>query len=192
MTRVILYSIDKSNLKCTISDNSINLRDKSIFVIFYFYSTIVFVIEPWECVSVIIKWTPLSHAMCLLLPPATKLGQGYVFTPVCQSFCSHVHRGVCLPLLENTPTQADTPWQTPSPLADNPQADTAPPGQCMLGYGQQVGGTHPTGLHTCCEENLKYLLRDFGCIVLTKPNDCTFLDTCISNFNVGISRQFTR
>ena len=35
-----------------------------------------------------------------------------------------------------------TPEQTP-PWADNP------PAQCMLGYGQQAGGTH-TGIHYCC------------------------------------------
>ena len=42
---------------------------------------------------------------------------------------------------------ADTPpGQTPPsrhPPADTPPADT-PPAQCMLGYDQQVGGTHPT------------------------------------------------
>ena len=40
------------------------------------------------------------------------------------------------------------PRQTP------PQADTLAPGQTppsnTTGYGQQVGGTHPTGMHTCC------------------------------------------
>ena len=24
-----------------------------------------------------------------------------------------------------------------------------PPAQCMLGYGQQAGSTHPTGMHSC-------------------------------------------
>ena len=49
----------------------------------------------------------------LLLPPATKFGQGNIFRSVCQEFCSHlgaVHAGR---------------------------------------YGQQAGGTHPTGMHTC-------------------------------------------
>ena len=48
--------------------------------------------------------------------------------------------------------QANTPW------ADTPQADTPLPNacwdthptmQCMLGYDQQAGGTHPTGMHSC-------------------------------------------
>ena len=37
------------------------------------------------------------------------------------------------------------PGQTP------PWADTPPDVQCMLGYGQQAGGTHPTGMHSCIE-----------------------------------------
>ena len=62
-----------------------------------------------------------------LLPPATKLRQGNVFTAVCHS----VHGGG-LPY---------PPGQT------HPRADT--PVQCMLGYGQQAGGTHPTGMQSC-------------------------------------------
>ena len=50
-----------------------------------------------------------------LLPPATKLRQGNVFTPVCHS----VHRvGV----------SATHPW------ADTPQGRCPSPAQCMLGY----------------------------------------------------------
>ena len=54
-----------------------------------------------------------------LLPPATKLGQGYVFTGVCDS----VHRGV-------SASGADTP--TPAEHAGR--------------YGH---GTHPTGMQSC-------------------------------------------
>ena len=73
------------------------------------------------------------------LPPATKLGQGYVFTRVCDS----VHKGV-LPqcMLRYTPPGADAPpgtdthpWeQTP------PGADTCP---------QQT--PHPSGSSACWE-----------------------------------------
>ena len=42
-----------------------------------------------------------------------------------------------------TPPQADTP-----PWVNTPWADT-PPAQCMLGYGQQAGSTHPTGMQSC-------------------------------------------
>ena len=41
------------------------------------------------------------------------------------------------------PLWADTPlW------GDTPQAEPPPPPQCMRGYGQQAGGTHPTGMHS--------------------------------------------
>ena len=29
------------------------------------------------------------------------------------------------------------------------RANTPPPAQCMLGYGQQTGSTHPTGMQSC-------------------------------------------
>ena len=47
--------------------------------------------------------------------------------------------------------EADTPRQTPPwadmhpPWADtHPPGQTQPPAQCMLGYDQQAGGTHPS------------------------------------------------
>ena len=89
-----------------------------------------------------------------LLPLATKLRQGNVFTHVCHS----VHGG-CLPhpLRADIP-QADTPpvqtpQQTPpprqTPSGRHPPPWRTPLAQCMLGYGQQAGGTHPTGMHSC-------------------------------------------
>ena len=72
----------------------------------------------------------------ILLPPPTKLQQGNVFTPVCQSFCLW---GVSATLPNpwvDTP-QADTLlssacWDT-HPLS-SACWDTHPPAQCMLGY----------------------------------------------------------
>ena len=104
------------------------------------------------------------------LPPAMKLWQGNVFTPVCQSFCS---QGVCVclrsrgclphhsrqtPPWADTPTpwadipQADipTPWadtpqpDTPTPWADTPQADTP----CPVHSG--IHTPPVTRMHTCC------------------------------------------
>ena len=74
------------------------------------------------------------------LPPATKLRQGNVFTPVCHS----VYEG-CLPqcMLGYTLSPADT-TTGPPPQADTPlvRHSPPPPRSDMLGYGQQVGGTH--------------------------------------------------
>ena len=55
------------------------------------------------------------------------------------------HRGVSAPFHAGTPPRADThlPW------ADTPLA------QCMLGYGQQAGGTYPTGMHSCSSKAFK-------------------------------------
>ena len=44
-----------------------------------------------------------------------------------------------------TPPGQNPPGQIPR---QTPWADI-PPVQCMLGYGQQVGGMHPTGMHSC-------------------------------------------
>ena len=52
------------------------------------------------------------------------------------------------PPLGQTPTWADTPpWQTPPPCA-------AHAGR----YGQQAGGTHPTGMQSCFS-------RCFTCVI---------------------------
>ena len=45
------------------------------------------------------------------------------------------------------PPPQRTPRADP-PLDRHPPGKT-PPAQCMLGYGQQAGGTHPTGMHSC-------------------------------------------
>ena len=41
---------------------------------------------------------------------------------------------------------------------------TPPPVQCMLGYGQQAGGTHPTGMHSCFIMILKQECIPVGCV----------------------------
>ena len=70
-----------------------------------------------------------------------------------------------------TPPWADTPSQTDVPTGQTPPlGKTAPlgghslgrhtspgqtsPVQCMLGYGQQAGGTHATGMHSCYPEGI--------------------------------------
>ena len=87
------------------------------------------------------------------LPPANKVCEGYVFTPVCH----FVHGGYLglirytppagTPPWAGTPPGRHTPWQVPSGQVHPPARYT--PWQCMLGYGQQAGGTHPTGMHSC-------------------------------------------
>ena len=80
----------------------------------------------------------------LSLPPATKLGQGYVFTGMCDSV-----QGGGLPqcmLGYHTPG-ADTPNRSRHP---SPPGSRHPPTAEHAGrYGQCVGGTHPTGMQSC-------------------------------------------
>ena len=49
-----------------------------------------------------------------------------------------------------TPPRADTfpRVNIPPPLGADIPLGADPPAQCMLGYRQQAGSTHPTGMHT--------------------------------------------
>ena len=110
---------------------------------------------------------PFKVSINHLLPPANE---------VCVHRCLSVHNGGCLPLVlgdvcHPLPRQIP-PWANPradtlSPGQTPPWADTPPtPGQTpplssagihthppslvdTTGYGQQAGGTHPTGMHSC-------------------------------------------
>ena len=77
-----------------------------------------------------------------LLPPATELRQGNVFTPVCQSFCSQGFPPVTHPLppmtLRHAPTsatQAPLPHMPPlmhTPLPHTPPCYACPPPRMPL------------------------------------------------------------
>ena len=88
----------------------------------------------------------------LSLPPATKFGQGYIFTGVCHSAkggvsapggCLLPGRGVCsrgvclLPGGVSAPRGGACSWGVPG-------GDPPPPGTATA-----AGGTHPTGMHSC-------------------------------------------
>ena len=64
--------------------------------------------------------------MFLLLSVILFMG-GVCHTPPGQTASCPVHAGIHTPLLHSAC------WDTHTP-----------PAQCMLGYGQQAGGTHPT------------------------------------------------
>ena len=81
------------------------------------------------------------------------LGQGNVFTPVWDSVhrggvSAPLHAGIHLAIGRPAPRQAHT---HSSPLGRYPLSwHTHPPSPAdTTGYGQQTGGTHPTGMHTC-------------------------------------------
>ena len=116
----------------------------------------------------------------------------YVFTPVCQSFCSeggvvpgqvpqagtppgrYIHPpGLVHPSWAGTLPGRYTPIGRYNLLSRyNPPGRYIPlgrykPRQCMLGYGQQVGGTHPTGMHSCYGKVLlsKYICGNFYFVI---------------------------
>ena len=75
------------------------------------------------------------------------LGQGNVFTSVCQSFCSQGY--ACMPPGTYAPLGMH---DSPSPVtqAPMPPGHARPPGMHTPPRdGQCVGGTHPTGMHSC-------------------------------------------
>ena len=113
-------------------------------------TVILVVLGPYQCC------TEKHHSVCMvsvlwsLLPSATKLWQGNVFTPVCHSVY-----GGCLPqcMLGYTPHQTPLLGQTtPSrhtllgrqpPLGRHPLGRHPPPAVTA------ADGTHPTGMHSC-------------------------------------------
>ena len=70
---------------------------------------------------------------------------------LCFHRCLSVHGegGVCSIACWDTPRTRGRHPPRPDPPGQTPQADTPRRVQCMLGYGQQAGGTHPTGMHSC-------------------------------------------
>ena len=104
------------------------------------------------------------------LPSTTKLGQGNVFTGICDSVnrggSASVHAGMPPP-----PPGADPPEQThPPPGADTPsREEQTPPDTEHAGrYGQRAGGTHPTGMQSCT-----YVLSTLTDNITNKYNDST-------------------
>ena len=67
----------------------------------------------------------------VFLPPANEVCEGYVLPGACLSTGGEY-------LGRYTPRQEHPPWQAHTHRS-----------QCMLGYSQQAGGTHPTGIHSC-------------------------------------------
>ena len=85
------------------------------------------------------------------------------------------------------PFWADTPW------VDTHTPGQTPPVQCMLGYGQQTGGTHPTGMHSC----LSKFLRIFSNLLNPSRIQSMFKHSCarylIFNFHFkGADSQVLR
>ena len=81
----------------------------------------------------------------LLLPPATKLGQGYIFTGICHSVNGGEYLTRQTPPGPGTPP-TPTPQQTPPPQVRTPPRSDDPPGQTPP--RSDTPGQTPPGLST--------------------------------------------
>ena len=97
------------------------------------------------------------------------MGQGNIFRSVCQEFCSQgggeTWAGTPTPRTRYSPWDQVHPHEPGTPLGPgtpprnrcplprdqvHPQDQVPPTGAVHAGrYGQQAGGTHPTGMHSC-------------------------------------------
>ena len=82
-----------------------------------------------------------------LLPPATKLGQGYIFTGVCDS----VHRGAGCMVPEGMPGLGGA-WSRGGSRSRGPGGDTPPPGQLLL-RAYRILLECILVINVCCQRN---------------------------------------
>ena len=103
------------------------------------------------------RWS-LKQAVCILLEYIFVTARKQSLRSLCFHRCLSVHRGGCLPHCmlgytpqEQTPPRPDTiPGNRHPPGSRHPPLPKQTPPAVHAGrYGQQAGGTHPTGMHTC-------------------------------------------
>ena len=112
-------------------------------------------------------YTELNHELSYLFTARKQsLGQGNIFRSVCQEFCP---RGGST--WAGTPPQVG-PGTPPSRPGTPPRTRYPPPGAVHAGrYGQQAGGTHPTGMHSfylCKCKCTKIILRTVSGLSFSK------------------------
>ena len=112
---------------------------------------LVSIVSEWQTIAEISFATPASvysPFLPKLLPPANEVCEGYVFTRVL-SFCPQGEEY----LAGKPPGRYTPPDQVQPPGLGTPPEQVAPPGTGTPPgagrYGQQAGGTHPTGMHSC-------------------------------------------
>ena len=134
----------------------------------------------------------------LLLPPSNEVCEGYVFTLVCQSFCSQgqrvsvsVHAGKHTPtppqeqtsweqtpsgrhpLRSRHPPGAGTPWEQKSPWEQIPLGEDIPPGRHPLGVDTPRSRPIPCAVHAGrYRRAVRILLECILVLVLTCSSVC--------------------
>ena len=100
-----------------------------------------------------------SYGNAIFLPPANEVCEGYVITPVCQSFCSQEG---CLPqcMLGYTHPPEQTPPGAEPPMgSDTPRSRYSPQEQTPPRSRHPAGSRHPLGADTHQEQ---CMLGDMG------------------------------
>ena len=81
------------------------------------------------------------------------LGQGNIFSSVCQEFCSQGGLPQCMLGYHHHPTPLPSRAGTPKDQALPLEPGTPPPCAVHAGrYGQQAGGMHATGMQSSCSD----------------------------------------
>ena len=162
----------------------INLRD----IYTYYKSALVFIYtyRQKSCMQNYIFLLP-KH---IFTARKRSLGQGNIFTPVCHSvhrgWSASVHAGIPHPPPPGPGPTPPSPRSRPpgtrhpprnqaAPLGPGPpprdqathRSRPCPPGAKHAGkYGQRAGGTHPTGMQSCCSNVFIFGLKIFVIFVI--------------------------
>ena len=109
---------------------------------------------------------------------APKLGQGYIFTGVCDS----VQRGESASVHAGIPSPP--PWGQAPPSQTRHPREQAPPGAQHAGrYGQRAGSTHPTGMQSYFSKCWEFIARSTQKIILCEGR---FIHSNPENFEIFI------
>ena len=105
---------------------------------------------------------------------------------LCFHRCLSVHKRKCLPHCMLAYTLSLPHWDQ----RQTPPMQTSP-GQCMLGYGQQAGGTYPTGMHSCWIRNYQFDRKNSIKIstVLWKSGDYRGIRACLHEAKSNIKTK---
>ena len=129
---------------------------------------------PWSSVSnskLLILLLHFHFWFKRFLPPANEVCEGYVFTRVCHSVhgAGSTWAGIP-PGIRYPPRTRYTP------------RTRYPPGAVHAGrYGQQAGGTHPTGVHSCFLQCLNIFRISMDCTSIA------FWKSSVKNMNITSS-----
>ena len=131
-------------------------------------------------------------SLVMFLPPENEVWGKVIFSVACQEFCPQggglPHCMLGYPPRTRGRPPEQPPWEQIAPRSRHPppRADTTPLGSRLpppavhVGrYGEQAGGTHPTGMQSCSMLSMQSYLICFRTLKSTRMK-CLFFFTCLS------------